>query len=286
MKRILLSSFITALSTVALVTSAHTQSFEDAARVAEQQQACKNYVTRSMAERDRVNPNAINSNDIQVALGRVDRNGTAIVNWRIQNRRVSGYCTVNRNGRVINYQQTNSSGGNFYSDVERNWGGEVRAFRARVEGNASLELMSRPTRGRDKGNEVGKVQGGELVTVRRLYRGDNDFTWALVTGSNGQEGWINSRRLQQEQGTASQVEYNWGREVRSYRARVEEGGRLELLNRPSKGRNAGKQIASVTGGERVTVRRTYKDNEGNNWSLIRGSNGQEGWINSRRLNRD
>ncbi|MBL1175824.1 GW dipeptide domain-containing protein [Pantanalinema sp. GBBB05] len=280
MKRILLSTLIT-LSSVTLATSTQAQSFEETARLAEQQQACKTYLTRSVPEFNRVDPD-----DIEVALGRVERNGTATVNWRINDRRVSGYCTVNRNARVLNYQKTNTTGGNFYSDVEENWGNEVRPFRARVEGNVPLELLNRPTKGKDKGYEIAKVQGGELVRVTRLYRADSDTTWALVTGANGQEGWINSRRLQEEQGSSSQVEYNWGKEVRPYRAKVEPGGTLELLNRPSKGRNAGTQVATVAGGERVTVRRTYKDNEGNNWSLIRGSNGQEGWINSRRIDKD
>lgn len=281
MQRILFSTFITMASTLALATNAEAQSFEDAARLAEQQQACKTYLTRSVPEFNRVDPD-----DIQVALGRVDRNGTATVNWRISDRRVSGYCTVSRNARVTNYQQTNSSGNNFYADVEENWGNEVRPFRARVEGSGSLELLNRPTKGRDKGYEIAKVQGGELVRVTRLYRADSDTTWALVTGASGQKGWINSRRLKEEQGSSSQVEYNWGKEVRPYQARVERGSTLELLNRPSKGRNAGTQVATVSGGERVTVRRTYKDNDGNNWSLIRGSNGQEGWINSRRIDKD
>ncbi|HEY9615792.1 MAG TPA: SH3 domain-containing protein [Microcoleaceae cyanobacterium] len=281
MKRILFSTLITLGATVTLATNTQAQSFEDTARLAEQQQACKNYLTRSVAEFNRVDPD-----DIQVSLGRLDRNGIATVNWRISDRRASGYCTVSRNGRVINYQQTNSSGNNSYADVEENWGNKVRPFPARVEGNVPLELMNRPTKGRDKGNEIAKVQGGELVRVTRLYRADSDTTWALVTGASGQEGWINSRRLKEEQGSASQVEYNWGKEVRPYRAKVESGGTLELLNRPSKGRNAGTQVATVSGGERVTVRRTYKDNDGNNWSLVRGSNGQEGWINSRRIDKD
>lgn len=241
----------------------------------DQLQSCRNYVASVPEFANSVSPSAI-----RVTGGGTNSAGNGLINWQISSRRASGTCVVNRRNVVIGYQKEQGNFGN-NSDVESDLGNQVRPYRARVEGGQSRELLDRP---RSNAKTVARVTSGEVVIVYRTYTNDG-ITWLLVRGSQGQEGWINSRRLKgsggnNNYGNNQDVNYTIGQEVRPYRSRVLSGEARELLNRP--GRNNVDTVDRVAGGERVTIYRTYQDRDAL-WVLVKGANGQEGWINSRRL---
>jgi hypothetical protein len=85
------------------------------------------------------------------------------------------------------------------------------------------------------------------------------------------------------EGNNRAVEYRWGRSIRPYLGRIS-GGSATIVDRPLKTEK--RDVGRVSDGEQVMVFRTYQDNEGDVvWFLIKGSKGQEGWINSRRVKR-
>jgi SH3-like domain-containing protein len=244
------------------------------AQTRDQLRSCRNYVA-SVPEF----ANSVSASAIDVSGGGTNANGNAVVNWRIPARRISGTCLVNRRNVVVGYQKEQGDYGS-NPDVQYRWGEEVRPYRARVEGGQARELLDRPNKRNSE--TVARVTSGEVVIVYRSYVAD-DTTWVLVRGAKGQEGWINSRRLTGAKGgygNNPDVNYDIGQEIRPYRDRIESGSERELLDRP--GKNNVKIVDRVPGGDRVRVYRTHKDSD-TAWLLVKGSDGQEGWINSRRL---
>lgn len=230
-------------------------------------------------------------------LSRPDRRNAEVVDRVDGGERVTVYRSYRDNDNTIwllvrgsnnqegwiNSRRLEGGGGTYGGnpDVDYNYGQDVRPYTTQVASGQARELQDRPTK--DRAKTVDRVNGGDQVTVYRSYRDNDNTTWLLVKGPNGQEGWINSRRLEGESGDYGNnrdVDYNYGRDVRPFRTRVESGAERELLSQPNK--NRAKEVGRVQGGERVTVYRTYSDGD-IDWVLVRGSNDQEGWINSQRL---
>jgi hypothetical protein len=194
-------------------------------------------------------------------------------------------------------QRSSGTGGNYGGNpaVEYKWGNDIRPYRDQVTPGAAADVLSRPSR--TSSRSVGLVGGGETVTLYRSHTGEG-MTWLLARGPRGQEGWINSRRLvqggnTQAGGSNPQVEYNWGQPIRPYQTQILSSSllgqllgagaptTLELQSRPSKEQPIS-YVGKVSASEPVSVTRRFSDGV-TDWVLIRGSRGQEGWINSRRL---
>lgn len=261
------------------------------AQTNDQLRSCQEYVSNTRGFED------LSRRDIEVQRDRTDSSGNASVLWQVSSRRASGSCVVNRRNAVVQYRRdrdfnssgnhgNNNYGNNNYgnnSNVDYSYGNAVRPYRIDISGNSTRQLLSRPDKNRS--DQVGRVNGGESVTIYRTYRDRDDTTWVLVQGSRGQEGWINSRRLEGgavgSYGDDPDVNYDFGQEVRPYQTQISAGQGRELLDRPD--RNRAKVVSTLQGGARVTVYKTYRDRDNVTWALVKGSNGDEGWINSRRL---
>jgi SH3-like domain-containing protein len=193
-------------------------------------------------------------------------------------------------------QRGSGTGGNYGGNpaVEYSWGNNISPYRDQIVPGPALDILNSPSRANAR--SVGLVGGGENVTVYRSYTGEGT-NWLLVKGARGQEGWINSRRLTQSNaqggGSNPQVEYNWGQPIRPYQTQVLSSSllgqllgagapsTLELQSRPNKEQPI-RYVGSVSASEPVTVTRRFSDGTVD-WVLVRGSRGQEGWLNSRRL---
>lgn len=90
-----------------------------------------------------------------------------------------------------------SGGSNLNPDdvdrVTQTLGETVNPYQATVLSKNTLELLSHPDK--NQGYEVAKVRRDEKVTVSRSYKDKSGKTWVFITGTRGQEGWINSQRL-------------------------------------------------------------------------------------------
>jgi len=252
---------------------------EAKAQTAGQLQACRNYVV----SRQEFRGTPVSA--VQVyGRGYNNSNGNrATVDWRItRNNDAEGYCVVNRNGRINQFQITQNSVSQSSGRLETNWGTTVRAYRARIT-NGDATLVNRPVQN-DK-RDVARVRNNEEVTVyREYYERNSRITWLLVEGSQRQRGWINSERVtggDSNNGNNGDLETNWGRTVNAFRARIT-SGTATLVNRPV--RDDKEDIAQVQGGELVTVYREYYENSSRTtWYLVEGQRRQRGWINAERV---
>jgi hypothetical protein len=220
--------------------------------------------------------------------------GLAVVGWRTSDGTVSGNCVVAPNGEVFEYRKDRARRpGGSAGAVDVNWG-------QRLTGGLTGEILSGPpvtlySRPNSTGQPIGQLPAGDQVTFVRSYI-DGGVTWLLTRGGRGQEGWLDARRVTQRNGSDSsnpQVEGNWGQAIRPYQTQVLSSSllgqllgagaptTLELQSRPNKEQPI-RYVGSVSASEPVTVTRRFSDGT-TDWALIRGSRGQEGWINSRRL---
>lgn len=87
----------------------------------------------------------------------------------------------------------NLNGDSSADQVAQTLGETVKPYPAKVLSKNTLELLSHPNK--DQGYEVAKVKRDETVTVSRSYKDRNGKVWVFITGTRGQEGWINSQRL-------------------------------------------------------------------------------------------
>jgi len=193
-------------------------------------------------------------------------------------RRQRGWINANR----VSSDNDNSSNG----DLETNWGNSVRPYRARIISD-NTTIVNRPDR-RNK-RDIGEVRRNESITVyRTYYESSSRITWYLIEGSRRQRGWINADRVDDRVGDGdndfgedNNVETNWGNAVRPYRAVIGSDD-TTIVNRPN--RSNKRDVERVSRNESITVLRTYYESSSRiTWYLIRGSRGQEGWINSDRV---
>ncbi len=193
-------------------------------------------------------------------------------------RRQRGWINANR----VSSDNDNSSNG----DLETNWGNSVRPYRARIISD-NTTIVNRPDR-RNK-RDIGEVRRNESITVyRTYYESSSRITWYLIEGSRRQRGWINADRVDDrvedgdnDFGEDNNVETNWGNAVRPYRAVIGSDD-TTIVNRPN--RSNKRDVERVSRNESITVLRTYYESSSRiTWYLIRGSRGQEGWINSDRV---
>jgi len=256
------------------------------AQSSSQIRACRDYVLSRREFRD-VPASAVRLSD----RGDNDDDRRVFIDWRIRQRGdAEGYCVVDRRGRVSEFRITQNNSSNSDSDLENNYGERIRPpYRARITSDDTT-LVNRPDKG-DK-RDVAEVDRNERVTVyRRYYERESRITWLLVQGERGQRGWINSSRvsggsgggenIDDDFGNSGNIETNWGRRVRAYRARITSGN-TTLVNRPNK--DDKNDVANVSSNETITVYREYYERESRiTWFLVRGERGQGGWINSERV---
>ncbi len=271
----IISLAVTTVATLIPINAAIAQSVG-------QLRACRDYVA------SRREFQGIPYSAIQVFDRGSSNSGRAAVDWRINRiRNATGYCIVDRRERVTDFRITQNSGsGNIAGNLETNWGNSVRPYRARIISD-NTTIVNRPDR-RNK-RDIGEVRRNESITVyRTYYESSSRITWYLIEGSRRQRGWINADRVDDrvedednDFGEDSNVETNWGNAVRPYRAVIGSDD-TTIVNRPN--RSNKRDVERVSRNESITVLRTYYESSSRiTWYLIRGSRGQEGWINSDRI---
>jgi hypothetical protein len=227
--------------------------------------------------------------------------GETVLSWQLPDGSVSGTCTVGSRGEVLEFRRNRGNvggGGGFGGgQPDLSFGREVPNFQIQVSQGGTQSLLRRPLA---DSRAIGSVNPGEFLTVTRTFS-DNTGNWYLARGNQGQQGWISSRGVTQSggggfgggaYGSNPAVDYTIGREIPPTRAQVAYGSSLgpiifgnvthEILNRPNGAPGGSRPVGVVNGGEQVTVYRTVSVG-GFEWVMLKGSRGQEGWINSRRL---
>jgi hypothetical protein len=242
------------------------------------------------------NPETIRQ--IQITESSSNPAGEFVFNWLMPDGVTSGSCVVSSQGQILEYRRARASspgfpgGGGGQPDLS--WGREVPPYQGQVVAGGGQRLYIRPL---SDSRQIAFANGGEAVTISRTYS-DPSSSWVLVRTNSGQQGWLDARNLSQgtsggggAYGNNPAVEYNWGQEIRPVQAQVSYGSmggvifgtsNYELMNRPDNAQGSGRPVGLVAGGERVTVYRQVAVGQFT-WVLVKGSRGQEGWINSRRL---
>jgi hypothetical protein len=258
-----------------------------------QVRSCRNFVGRAL---EMYNQETIRS--IQITETSSNPSGEYSLNWQVPDGSASGSCVVSGRGEIVEYRRNRSSGGGFGGgggQADLSLGREIPGYQTQVVSGGGQNLLNRPF---PNSRQTGFVNGGETVTVSRSFV-DNGNNWFLVRNNQGQQGWISSRSLGQASGGGGNfgsnpgVDYNIGRQINPTTAQVSFGNNVgsiifgggtsyELMSRPDTGQGGMRPVGVVNGGERVTAYR-FLDNGDADWVLVRGSRGQEGWIQSRRL---
>jgi hypothetical protein len=245
---------------------------------------------------------------VNITQSNVNSAGETVLGWELPDGSVSGTCTVNNRGEVVEFRRNRGNvggntggGGGFGGGPDLTFGRDVANFQVQVVQGGSQSLLRRPLA---DSRAIGSVNPGEVLTVSRTFS-DNTGNWYLARNDQGQQGWISSRGVNQSTGGGFgsggfgggaygnnvAVDYTLGREIRPTQAQVSPGSNVgsiffgssyEILNRPNGAPGGSRPVGTVTGGEQVTAYRLLNVG-GFDWVMLKGSRGQEGWINTRRL---